>query len=251
MKPTITIFYFLTLLLMSGCASHPKWVVTEAVGEKIPLGRETEAIADKSFKVFLAPLKQRLDEQMDKVIGTAAVEMQVHTPESPLSNFSADVYREIASEYLKSPVDIGIVNIKGIRTNISAGDITVSKIFELMPFENELVIIWLKGYELDGLLNFFASIRGEGVSGLSMGIKNGKAINILIGGLPLDPDKVYSIATNDYVAEGNDGMVQLTRGEKSEYTGIKIRDMIIDYIKDATAKGKIISAHMDGRITIN
>lgn len=250
MKPTITILYLLTFLLLSSCAPRQKWIVTEAVGKKIPVNNATESTADKSFQAFLAPLKAQLDQQMDQVIGVAAVEMRVHTPESPLSNFSADVYREVASDYLKTPVDIGIVNIKGIRTNIPAGDIPMSKVFELMPFENELVILWLKGSEVSGLLDFFASIRGEGVSGLSMAIKDGKAVNVLIGGKPVDPNKIYTIATNDYVAEGNDGMVQLTRNEKRENTGIRIRDMFIDYIKDATTKGKKISAKMDGRITI-
>ncbi|MPM97222.1 Mannosylglucosyl-3-phosphoglycerate phosphatase [bioreactor metagenome] len=187
---------------------------------------------------------------MNEVIGIAAQNMPVSAPESLLSNFSADVYLQIGTEYLKSPVDIAIVNIKGLRTSIPAGEIKVSKIFELMPFENELVIVWLRGSELSDLLQFFASIGGEGVSGIKMGIKKGMATDILVGGKVLDPEKVYVIATNDYLAEGNDGMKQLTGHVKRIDTGIKIRDMLIDFIRKETAKGNEITSKLDGRIAI-
>lgn len=249
MKSKIAIVYFLTLLMLPACIQQ-RWMVTEVNGKKIPIGTETEVLADQSYKAYLAPFKLQLDQQMNEVIGIATNDMPVFLPESPLSNFSADVYKEVAEEYLKAPIDIAIVNVKGLRTNIPAGPIKVSKVFELMPFENELVIVWLKGSELYGLLNFFASIRGEGVAGLRMGIKDGKAVDVLIGGKVLDPNKVYSIATNDYLAQGNDGMVQLEKSEKQENTGVKIRDMIIDYIRKVTAKGEQVTAKVEGRITV-
>ena len=84
-----------------------------------------------------------------------------------------------------------------------------------MPFENELVIVWLKGDKLLELLQFFAKVGGEGISGLRMEIQNGKAANISIGGKPLNTDKLYSIATNDYLAGGNDKMFQLAMYEKT------------------------------------
>jgi 2',3'-cyclic-nucleotide 2'-phosphodiesterase (5'-nucleotidase family) len=241
----ITLFF---AVLVSACAEH-KLIISEMSGSKIPLGRATDQLADKGFVDFLAPYKAQLDEKMNEVIGIAAENMPVHAPESLLSNFSADACRQVASEYLKAPVDIAVVNIKGLRTNIPAGEIKVSKVFELMPFENELVLVWLKGNELAVLLQFFASIGGEGVSGMSMGIKSGVAKDILIGGKALEPEKIYVIATNDYLVEGNDGMTQLTRHEKRVDTGIKIREMLIEYIRKETAKGNNITSKLDGRIT--
>ena len=209
---------------------------------------KTEVLADKEFKKFLEPYKTQLDKEMNEIIGIAPVNMPVHAPESLLSNFTADAFRQVASAYLKSPVDIAIVNLKGLRTQIPAGEITVSKVFELMPFENELVLLWLKGSDLNDLLQFFASIGGEGVSGLKMGIKNGKAVDVRVGGKPVDPAKDYIIATNDYLAEGNDGMSQLAKNDKRIDTGMKIREMLIDYIKNETSKGHKIESKRDGRI---
>ena len=143
------------------------------------------------------------------------------------------------------------MNLGGLRTVIPAGNITVGKIFELMPFENELVILWLKGDKLEQLVQFFARVGCEGISGMRMEIRNAKAENITINGNPIDKEKIYSIATSDYLAGGNDKMLQLAQYEKRENTGIKLRDILLSYIKIETAKGNKIEAKLDGRIKIN
>jgi 2',3'-cyclic-nucleotide 2'-phosphodiesterase (5'-nucleotidase family) len=247
LKKILIIFFIVAFV--SACVEQ-KFIISNVTGSKIPLDSSTEELADKSFNNYLGPLKSQLAEKMNEIIGIAAEDMRVYAPESLLSNFSADVYRQVASEYLGFSVDIAIVNIKGLRSNIPAGEIKVSKIFELMPFENELVVIWLKGSELSGLLQFFASIGGEGVSGIKMGIKKGVATDIFICGKSLDQERTYVIATNDYLAEGNDGMNQLTKNIQRTDTGIKIREMLIEYIKKETAKGNIITSKLDGRISI-
>jgi len=176
--------------------------------------------------------------------------MKGHGPESLLSNLSADVYRQAASDFLGSKADISIVNLGGLRTVVPAGNITIRKVFELMPFENELVIVWIKGDKLNELLQYFASMGGEGVSGLRMEIKQKKAVNITINGQVLDNAKLYSIATNDYLAGGNDKMIQLAQYEKRMNTNIKIRDMLLNYIRNETKKGNKIQSKLDGRIKI-
>lgn len=187
---------------------------------------------------------------MNEVIGQAAETMKGHAPESLLSNISADIYLQTATDFQGENVDIAIVNLGGLRTVVPAGDITVRKVFELMPFENELVLLWLKGDKLNELLQYFAGMGGEGVSGLRMEIKDGKAVNITINDKPLDPTKVYSIVTNDYLAGGNDKMVQLAQAEKRVNTGIKVRTMLLNYIKNETKKGNKIQSKLDGRIKI-
>jgi len=230
--------------------SQKAWVVTHASSTKIAVDSTTEVKADKNYEHYLLPIKQRVDAKMNVVIGQAAVTMKGHGPESLLSNFSADVYRQKASEYLGTKVDIAIVNMGGLRTVVPAGNITVGKVFELMPFENELVILWLKGDKLNALLQYFAGMGGEGVSGLRMDIEHGVATNITIGGNPLDAEKLYTITTNDYLAGGNDKMVQLAEYEKRVNTGIKVRDMLLDYIKGETSKGNMIQSKLDGRIKV-
>ena len=238
------------LVLTSLSCSHKTWVITHATSSKIAIDSSTEQGADKNYKAYLLPVKQRVDARMNVVIGRAAETMKGKGPESLLSNFSADVYRQTASAFLKEEVDISVVNLGGLRTVVPAGNITVGKVFELMPFENELVIVWLKGDKLNGLLQYFAGMGGEGVSGIRMEIKEKKAVNITVDGKPLDTEKLYSIATNDYLAGGNDKMIQLAQNVKRINTGIKVRDMLLDYIKSETKKGNMIQSKLDGRITV-
>lgn len=243
-------FLFIAVLCFTAACSPKTWQVTKATSTKIALDASTEAIADKSYENYILPVKQRVDAEMNVVIGQAAETMKAHKPESLLSNFNADVYKQAAGEFLKAKVDIAIVNLGGLRTQIPAGNITVRNIFELMPFENELVIIWLKGDKLLELLNYFAENGGQGVSGIRMKIENNKATDILINNEAPDVNKIYSIATNDYLAGGNDKMLQLAQYEKRINTGIKIRNMLLDYVKNMTKKGEKIQSKLDGRISL-
>ena len=243
------LFTCLIVISATSC-SHKQWTITHTTSVKIPIDSSTETLADKDYEAYLQPLKQKVDEKMNVVIGQAAETMKGHAPESLLSNFSADVYRQAASDFLGEKIDISIVNLGGLRTVVTAGDITIGKVFELMPFENELTIVWLKGDKLNGLLQYFASMGGEGVSGLRMKIDQGKAVDITIDGKSLDTEKLYSIATNDYLAGGNDKMIQLAQNEKRVNTGIKVRNMLLDYIKNETKKGNKIQSKLDGRISL-
>lgn len=249
MKHFRMVVLLLALLLGSACASH-EWQVVARKSTRIAIDSTTNVLADSSYVRYLQPRKRLIDIKMDSVIGWATETMKASGPESLLSNFSADVYRKAASDYLKQPVDIAIVNLGGLRTQIPAGPVTVRKVFELMPFENELVVLWLRGDKLMKLLQFFASIGGEGESGIRMEIRGGKAMNVTVDNVPLDERKLYSIATNDYLAGGNDKMLQLAESEKKINTGLKVRDMLMKYIKTETRAGRKIQSALDGRIRI-
>jgi 2',3'-cyclic-nucleotide 2'-phosphodiesterase (5'-nucleotidase family) len=214
----------------------------------IPIDSTTDVGACQDFIAFLQPFKEQLAEQMTVVIGQSAQQMQASRPESLLTNFSADMLRSEAETRLNMHIDIAIMNRGGLRTDIPQGDISVGNIYELMPFENELVIIWLRGDKLGGLLNSIASNGGEGVSGIRMGIQNGEAVNPTINGEPLDLERLYVIATSDFLAEGNDRMTQLTEREKMELTGVTIRQLFLEHIENETAKGNKINSQLDGRI---
>ena len=235
-------------ILLFGACSPKTWQITQATSTKTAIDNTTEVLADSIYTNHLLPIKQKLDAQMNVVIGIVAETMKGYAPESLLSNFSADVFHQAGNDFLGENVDISIVNMGGLRTVIPAGNITIGKVFELMPFENELVILWLKGDKLQDLIQFFARMGGEGVSGIRMEIQNGKAINVTVNGKPIDTTKLYTIATSDYLAGGNDKMIQLAQNEKRVNTGLKLRNILLDYIKKETAKGNKIEAKLDERI---
>ena len=241
----------LVCLPLLGCGQS-KMVITNSSSVVIPVNNAAEADADKSYTAYLQPIKENIDREMDIVIGYAPETMvsASNTPENLLSNYCTDAYRRAASEYLKLPVDIAIANYGGFRAAIPAGDVTVGTIFKLMPFENELVILWLKGDKLNELLQYFAKIGGESQFGITFTIRDKKAIDIKVNGEDLDKNRVYTIATNDYCAGGNDNMTALTKHEKRIDTGIKLRNMLIEHIKKETAKGNKVQSQLDGRIKL-
>ena len=249
MKVNFCTLFVLFNILFYSC-SPKTWQVVEATSVKIPIDSTTEKFADKEYEAALQPVKERIDVEMAVVIGYSAENMRSFAPESPLSNFCADVFRRAASDFLHQEVDVSVVNLGGLRTEIPAGNITIRNIYELMPFENELVILWVRGDKLIQLFQFFASVGGEGVSGISMKIKNGKAIQILVGTHPIDPEKIYTVATSDYLAEGNDQMTALSEYEKISGTGLKLRNVLIDFIRNETLKGHVIQSKIDGRISM-
>ena len=243
------IFYGLICLLCFVSCQQTRWQITQAASSKIPIDNTLDSIANKEYLAYLQIYKQKLDDELNFVIGQSSVVMTVTRPESLLSNFSADMLREVAAQTLDTTIDIAIVNVGGLRTQLPEGDITRRNIFELMPFDNELVVLWLKGDKLAELMDVIASIGGEGISNdVKMGIKDRKIAHIAIGGKPIDREKLYAIATSDYLAGGNDRLVQLAQYEKRVDTGLKLRDVYIDYITSQTKKGKQITAKLDKRI---
>jgi 2',3'-cyclic-nucleotide 2'-phosphodiesterase (5'-nucleotidase family) len=174
-------------------------------------------------------------------------------PESPLSNFISDMLLKFGQQYAKEKlnnvlVDFSLANNGGLRTSIPAGEIMVRNIYELLPFENELVLLNLSGVQIAALADHIVSRGGEGVGGITFGMKGQKAVNILIQGKPLIPNATYWMITNDYVANGGDGMKILKEASGRIETGEKIRDVVLDGLKQMKANNQHVSAKTDGRI---
>ena len=203
---------------------------------------------DSSFIKMLMPYKDSLNKSMDKVVGFATNTMYKRQPVSALGNLLADCIRVMAEKKYKRKVDIGIINFGGIRSYIAKGDITIEKIYELMPFDNFLILQELRGDTLQMLLNKIAEKGGWPLSGISMQIKNHKALNVVVNGQALDSNKVYTVTYSDYIANGGDECSML-KGIPQINAGYVLRDAIIQYIKDITEQGNPIEAKIEKRIT--
>lgn len=206
---------------------------------------------EKAIAVFI-PYKEKVDRTMDSIIGKSALNMTAKRPESLLSNLIADILRESATPYLGQPADIGIINIGGIRNTLNAGDITYRTIYEISPFENSLSILTLKGKDVRKLMTDIVKVGGEGLSNVFItATKERHITDIHIGKEPLNDEQLYTIATIDFLAEGNDKMTVLQKAEKrNDYKEATIRALLLEYIKGQTAKGKEVTSRIEGRITI-
>ncbi|AHJ98781.1 5'-nucleotidase C-terminal domain-containing protein [Hymenobacter swuensis] len=195
----------------------------------------------------IAPYRQRVTDQMTAVIGQAPVAITKNSGESPLANFVGDIQRVRASRELGQPVDLGVMSNGGLRAPIPAGTVTMGSVFELMPFENELVVLDASGAVVQQLFDYAARIK-MAVSGATYTIgADGKPQNILLNGQPFDAGRTYTIAISDYLAGGGDNMV-FFKPIKPRGTGVLLRSAIAEYIQEQTKQGKPIEAKVEGRV---
>ncbi len=206
---------------------------------------------DSLANAYISPYRDSVQVKMNREIGWSDAAMMVSVPESPMSNFVADLIltdsRAMAAQQNISLPDFALVNIKGLRTGLPHGRITVANIFQLMPFENEVVMVQLSGDEVLQLFRHMASMGGDGVGGASFIIKNKEVMEPQIGSLPVDKGKKYWVATSDYLANGGDRYEVLTHSP-SVKLGITLRDMILKHIESLTDANQSVKASNDQRI---
>lgn len=193
-----------------------QYEVTKVEGSMITIDSVWDTHPNAKAAEILKPYKEKVDAMMYEVIGTSAMKMDKGGPESLLSNLVAGVLQQAAVQVLGKPADMGLVNMGGLRNILPEGDITVGDVFEILPFENSLCVLTMKGTDLRRLFEAIASLHGEGVSGIRLEItKDGKLLNAFVGEKPLKDDQLYTVATIDYLADGNGRMLSCRR--KREY----------------------------------
>src|SRR5687768_14024884 len=154
---------------------------------------------DTSMVILMQPYRDSIDETMNEVVGTALVTLEKKSPEGSLGNFMADAML-FGARQKYAPVDVAFINTGGIRIQqLAQGPVTRGKIFELMPFDNIIVVQELTGQQLQQFLDMTAARGGWPSAGLTMQIRDKKAVNVMINGEPLKLEKTYLVANSDYV----------------------------------------------------
>ena len=214
----------------------------------------TDSVSDESFMRLFQPYKDSLTGVMNEVLAESEVPLTNYRPESPLSNFICDLTLQEGNIYCRAnhpdiKLSFSLINIGGIRASLPQGTIRMQNAYELMPFENEFVVLELSGKQVVEMANHIAYREGEGISGITFGIKNSKAVNLKVNGLNVDETNYYWMITSDYVANGGDGFKMLPQARTRFNTSMKVRDSIVGHLKKMTANGEKISAKIDGRLT--
>lgn len=247
MKKLSVLIVCITILL----SCQRKWHLAEVDPEVYRFNRYLNVATHDGIDSLIAPYKLQLDEEMNEEIGYIASELLKERPESTLGNFVSDALVPISAAEFTMDVDFGVQNYGGMRvSSIPVGPITNGKVFELMPFDNLLVVISAKGAVVKKLFDRIADSGGWPISSaVSFSIDNEKAVDILINGEPLDAEKTYAFALPDYVANGGDKCDFLISEERVSST-LMIRDAIIQYVKLQTAKGDSIYINLENRINL-
>lgn len=191
---------------------------------------------DQDFNQIIAPYKVELEGKMNTKISYTSVDLNKSGDNSNLGNLLADYTFEGANDWAKkngiaNGVDAALINVGGIRSTIGAGDILTKSIYEVMPFENEVIIVKMKGSDLKGLFDYYSTTqKNNPISHLYIETDGGKLIKELINGKEVEANRDYYIATSDYLAMGGDNMAFFGKGEMIS-TGIKLRDLFLEKFK--------------------
>ena len=231
MYKCVQIIGFLCLFL--SCDHSKKLVNTK--GENISISNEMAS--DKAIEAVIDPYRINLDKSMNKVLSYAVDTYSKRDGDynTAIGNLMADAVFELSKPILKSrtgkDLDIVLLNHGGIRSILPKGNVTTKSAYSLMPFENSVVVVPLKGSVVMEMTTYLQEFKkAHPISGLELvlGPENNYQ-KILVGGQAVDPSKTYYVATNDYLYNGGDRMYFLKKSDTLYDLNYKIRNLLLDY----------------------
>jgi len=244
--------YLIFITLSVSCQPPAKVQKVETFEYKI--SPKDYSMVDSVLIKKIQPYKDSLDADMNQVLIKSVTVMEKGQPESKLGNLFADVCLYEANEKYKPEdrhaADFAFFNNGGLRNSLPKGPVTKGNVYELMPFENELVILTLNGATVKKIFNFIASKGGVPVSGLRMGIQNNTPVNMYINEMPFDSSHTYKMVTSDYLANGGDQCFFLQDAVKNENIGLKVRDALIGYMTEKSKRNETLDSDLDKRIIV-
>jgi 2',3'-cyclic-nucleotide 2'-phosphodiesterase (5'-nucleotidase family) len=241
---------FLTVFFITSC-SQKNYNLTKIEAKQLPVnekGAETPEI-----EKFIAPYRDHINKDLDSVLAFCPQTLDKSTGkwQTTIGCLMADVCVQRGNLVFKKrenkTIDLCLLNHGGIRAILPKGNVTSRTAFEIMPFENNLVVLAMKGQQIEDIAAYIIKEKKpQPLSGMTFTIaKDNTAKNIQIQGKPLDLNKIYYVATNDYLANGGDNMAFFAKNVQKFDLNYKLRNVLIDYFKEVDT----IPAPRDIRIT--
>ncbi|NVM04128.1 MAG: 5'-nucleotidase C-terminal domain-containing protein, partial [Candidatus Helarchaeota archaeon] len=204
-----------------------------------------DAKLSKMLKPFIDKSKELMGEKIGETLGPLPLRRY---QESALFNLITDAVK------LYTDADVVIQNVGGVRDGFKVGPITRGDVYSAIPFNNEIFVFEMKGAELKEILEFAASQYGvNGFAQLSgarwsIDTNSKKILNLTVAGLSILSEKIYEVATLDYLVEGGDGYIFFKKLSNQNFfeTGLFNREILTQYI---TEKKRIIPL-LDGRLQL-
>ena len=241
---------FLTLLFVASC-SKQNYNVTKITGKQLPITEKENQVAQ--IENFIKPYREHINKDLDSILAYCPVTLDKSGKwQSTIGNLMADVSLMRGNLVFEArenrKIDICLLNSGGIRSILPKGNITARNAFEIMPFENSMVVIALKGEQISEMVDFLiADKKPHPLAGITFTInKNNQSKNILVQGKPLQKETVYYVGTNDYLSDGGDNMNFFKKAIQKYDLDYKLRNILIDYFKQVDT----IPVINDVRITL-
>ena len=216
----------------------------------LPVSSQTAK--DSAMLSFIAPYKDSLKTFTAGIVGKTDTGYFPERPSSNLGNLSADLVFLFADSCLKSQtgfsLDVAVLNMGGLRTALPKGEITMGNMYEVMPFENSVVVLRLNGGDVDSLFRHIIRRGGEPVSGLKLEVDEKQKYTAWMGQRRFDSRRDYWVATSDYLAFGGDGFSMFKSPMQIIYLKKTVRDVLIGGVQSETRRFGVVQKRTERRI---
>jgi 5'-nucleotidase len=248
MKNVIILFFTITLLF--SCNNEPQHLV-KIEGKQLPV---TENIySNKTIEAIIIPYKEKVLKEMNTLLSFSPNNL-VRTDgelESSLGNLIADLCFQRANPVFEARtgknIDFAMFNYGGIRAGITKGEIKNQHAFNIMPFENSLVVVELNSSKIEELVQFLITEKKAHPLSKQFNLfikKDG--FDLKINNTPIDKTKTYFVLTTDFLQNGGDHMNFFKNPIELYVLDYKMRNAIIDYFKEIDT----VKVTLDGRFRI-
>lgn len=209
---------------------------------------EEQFIPDAEIDAMISARQAVVEQGMDDVIGSTATFLSRASvdAQNAMGNFTCETMIEATG------ADFAFLNLGGVRAEIPLGSVTFRQVFNVMPFDNQIVSILVDGITLKNIIE--TRVAGSRAGLLQAGAKItysrsrkdfDRVTRLEIGGEAWQADKIYKVATTDFLLQGNAGLSLLTSIPESQVIRheINLRDAMVDYFK----KNSPVSVVVDDR----
>jgi len=236
---------FILLLSIYSCKqTHLNLTKTE--GKQISISDSLST--DPNIEAFIKPYRTHILKDLDSVLSYAVNTYSKSDGDfnTAIGNFMADAVYEELNPVFKSMtgdnIDMVLLNHGGIRSIISKGNITTRTAFELMPFENSMVVVKMKGFQIKSLVEFLSKAKkAHPISKLKLEIdKDFNVLKASINNKAIEDHETYYVATNDFLYNGGDNMVFFQPNDSLFVLDYKVRNILIDHLKKVDTINPII-----------
>lgn len=227
--------FIICLLFLVACQQD--YSVSKIEGKRISISDSLGT--NQEFEAFIKPFREKVTKDLDSTIAIANENYSKKDGElnTAIGNFMADAVLELSNPIFKKrtgkTIDFVLLNHGGIRSIISEGPISSRTAYQVMPFENEVVVAPMKAEQVKEMINYLTKAkRAHPISGLQIELNNDYSLSkYRINDAEIDTDRTYYVATSDYLYNGGDRMSFLKSNDTVYNIDYKIRNLLIDYFK--------------------
>jgi len=205
---------------------------------------------------FVTPYRIHLNKTLDSALAYAPQTYSKkdygneNSLNTAIGNFMADVVFTQGNPIFESrtgkSIDAVLLNHGGIRSVISKGNISSRTAYQVMPFENSIVVAALSKTQIEEMITYLRKQKkAHPISNMMLLLNKDNSLkNVTINNKPIE-NRTYYIATSDYLVNGGDGMDFFKKNDTIYNLDYKIRNSLIDFF----VKTDTINPKTDNRFT--